>query len=225
MTSLTRFASGLSVGNPGPRPEQLITLYEFEGCPFCRKVREALTVLDLEAMILPCPKQGPRHRQALIERGGKAQFPYLVDPNTGTEMYESDRIVAYLFKQYGAGRRPLILLPGPHNTMSAMVSAMVRPISHGKQYVSARAPDKPLTLYSFEASPYCRFAREALSSLELEYHLINVGKGSANREAFVARSGRMMVPWLADPNTGAEMFESGDIVDYLYETYAQAGAR
>jgi glutathione S-transferase len=28
-----------------------------------------------------------------------------------------------------------------------------------------------------------------------------------------------MVPYLADPNTGREMFESAEIVEYLYETY------
>ena len=30
----------------------------------------------------------------------------------------------------------------------------------------------------------------------------------------------MMVPYLADPNTKTEMFESADIVRYLNETYA-----
>ena len=30
----------------------------------------------------------------------------------------------------------------------------------------------------------------------------------------------MMVPYLADPNTGTAMFESADIVRYLRETYA-----
>jgi glutathione S-transferase len=29
----------------------------------------------------------------------------------------------------------------------------------------------------------------------------------------------MMVPYLADPNTGQEMFESADIVRYLEQTY------
>jgi glutathione S-transferase len=29
-----------------------------------------------------------------------------------------------------------------------------------------------------------------------------------------------MVPWLVDPNTGTEMFESAAIVRYLNETYA-----
>jgi glutathione S-transferase len=49
--------------------------------------------------------------------------------------------------------------------------------------------------------------------------LHNVGKGSAKREAFVARSGKMMVPYLVDPNTGKEMFESADIAAYLEATY------
>jgi hypothetical protein len=29
----------------------------------------------------------------------------------------------------------------------------------------------------------------------------------------------MMFPYLADPNTGTEMFESADIVRYLVDTY------
>ena len=33
------------------------------------------------------------------------------------------------------------------------------------------------------------------------------------------RSGKMMVPFLTDPNTGREMFESADIVRYLNQTY------
>jgi hypothetical protein len=36
----------------------------------------------------------------------------------------------------------------------------------------------------------------------------------------VERSGKMMVPYLADPNTGTEMFESADIVAYLRRTYS-----
>ena len=66
------------------------------------------------------------------------------------------------------------------------------------------------TSYSFEPSPFCRIVREALCSLEIPYLLHNVAKGSPRREAFVARSGRMMVPWLVDPNTGIEMFIAGD---------------
>ena len=71
-----------------------------------------------------------------------------------------------------------------------------------------------------EASPFCRIVREKLCTLELPYRLHNVAKGSAQREAFVARSGKQLIPYLVDPNTGSEMFESADIVSYLERTYA-----
>lgn len=40
------------------RPVKALKLYEFQGCPFCAKVREAVTVLDLDVTFLPCPKGG-----------------------------------------------------------------------------------------------------------------------------------------------------------------------
>ena len=101
--TLARLASGFKVSRVGPRPEKLLELYEFENCPFCRKAREALSILDLDAKILPCPKNGPRYRPELTRRGGKAQFPYLVDPNSGVELYESKAIVRYLHHRYGVG--------------------------------------------------------------------------------------------------------------------------
>ena len=82
----------------------------------------------------------------------------------------------------------------------------------------SKRPAKPRELWSFEASPFCRIAREALCELELPYLLHNVGKDGEGRAAFVARSGKMMVPYLADPTTGKEMFESAAIRDYLYAT-------
>uniref|UniRef100_A0A804LVE4 GST N-terminal domain-containing protein n=1 Tax=Zea mays TaxID=4577 RepID=A0A804LVE4_MAIZE len=78
------------------RPEKPIEIYEFEGCPFCRKVREMVTVLDLDVLFYPCPKKGPTFRPKVLEMGGKKQFPYMVDPNTGVAMYESDDIIKYL---------------------------------------------------------------------------------------------------------------------------------
>ena len=127
--SLARVAAGMSVGRLGRRPDQPLALYEFESCPYCRKAREALTVLDLEAMIYPCPKGGPGYREELKRRGGKAQFPYLVDPNTGKEMYESDSIVAYLFQEYGEGGVPRMLSPGYFTDVSGMMASAIRPAS------------------------------------------------------------------------------------------------
>jgi glutathione S-transferase len=217
--SVARLGSGVSVGRLGPRPEQRLELYEFEACPYCRKVREALAILDLEAVIRPCPKGGPRFREELKRRGGKAQFPYLVDANTGKEMYESDEIVRYLWENYGQRPVPTLLSAGPLTDAGCMLASAAR-AGLGARYQPARPPEQLLELWSFESSPFCRIAREKLSSLEIPYVLHNVAKGSPSRAAFVERSGKMMVPYLVDPNTGTEMFESADIVRYLEETYA-----
>jgi glutathione S-transferase len=219
--TLARLGSGAQVGAPGPRPERRLQLFEFEACPFCRKVREALSILDLEAEIYPCPKRGPRFRAEVARRGGKQQFPWLVDPNGGVEMYESDAIVAYLFQRYGTGQPPLALTLAPLMAVSLPLASLLRPL-RGGFYRPARQPEKPLELWSYEASPFSRIAREKLCELELPYVLHNVARGSARRAAFVERSGKMMVPYLVDPNTGKEMFESADIARYLDLTYAIA---
>ena len=216
--TLIRGGSGVKVGALGERPERPLVLYEFEACPFCRKVREALTILDLEAEIRPCPKGGQRFRPELIERGGKAQFPYLVDPNSGKELYESDEIVRLLFTRYGDGRVPGLLAPGLLTNATAALASALRP-TQGARSEPSRAPEQSLELWSFEGSPFCRIVREKLCSLELPYLLHNVGKGSPRRAAFVDRSGKMMVPFLLDPNAGVEMFESADIVAFLQERY------
>ncbi len=218
LASALRGPSGLFTTNLGPRPEKRLELYEFEACPFCRKVREALTVLDLEADVYPCPKNGPRFREKVKAEGGKSLFPYLVDPNTEDAMYESDDIVSHLFRHYGAGSPSILLRLGPLTTASSSLASAVR-ATRGSRYRGRRAPEKPLELWSFEASPYCRIVREALSELEIPYALHNVGKHSPSRGAFVKRSGKMMVPYLVDGNTGADMFESKDIVSYLNDTY------
>jgi glutathione S-transferase len=101
-----------------------------------------------------------------------------------------------------------------------MLASGFRP-GFGARAEPSHAPAQPLELWSFEASPFCRIAREALCRLEIPYLLHNVGKNSPSRDAFVTRSGKMMVPYLADPNTGQEMFESADIVRYLDQTYRE----
>jgi glutathione S-transferase len=219
VTTVARGATGMSVGNIGVRPNKRLELYEFEACPFCRKVREALSILDLEADIYPCPKNAPRFRPGVVRRGGRAMFPYLVDPNTDEEMYESDDIVRYLFDRYGDGRVPKMLALGPITDLNSILAGLARP-GLGGYYRKAEQPRELLELYSFEASPFCRIVRERLCTLELPYVLHNVAKGSPGREAFVERSGKMQVPYLVDPNTGVEMFESADIVAYLDREYA-----
>jgi glutathione S-transferase len=194
-----RYFVGRYVGAIGPRPEKMLELYEYEACPFCRKVREALTMLDLEVLVRPTPRRGERYRPEATKRGGQKKFPLLFDPNEDLLLYESNDIVTHLYAR-------------------SFLASMMRP-TQGRAARTSRAPETPLELWSFELSPYCRRVRETLCELELPYVLHNVGKGSPRRPAFVERSGKQQVPYLEDPNTGTKMFESLDIVRYLEKTY------
>jgi glutathione S-transferase len=200
-------------------PEQPLEIYEFEVCPYCRIAREAMSALSLDPIVYPCPKGGSLFREKVKREGGRYQFPYLVDPNTGVSMYESADIVEYLFREYGDGRAPWFLKQRAFAVSTSMLASAFRP-TRGRHAVRSRQPEKLLELYSYEGSPFCRIAREALCELELPHRLHNVPRRSPDRDGFVAISGKMQVPYLLDPNTGIQMFESGDIRRYLYETYA-----
>ncbi|WP_287128366.1 glutathione S-transferase N-terminal domain-containing protein [Candidatus Cyanaurora vandensis] len=217
VATFARLGSSAWVGPLGLRPEQPLALYEFEACPFCRKVREALTILDLEVMVYPCPKGGTRYRPTAQTKGGKLLFPYLVDPNTDRAMYESDDIVRYLFTTYGDGNVPDIL-SNPLVMVGSGLATVVR-MGKGQDARPSRAPEQPLELWSYEASPFCRLVRETLCELEIPYLLHNVSRDSPSRPAFIQKVGKMQVPYLVDPNTGTAMFESVDIQQYLQRTY------
>lgn len=222
LATVARLGYAEQVGVLSPRPQKPVELYDFEACPFCRKVREALTVLDLDAIIYPCPKGGPRFREEVKRRGGKAQFPYLVDPNRGREMYESDDITRYLFATYGPGAVPFMLAAGPLTNATASTASIMR-LWRGSFYRRSTPPPVLLEWYSYEGSPFCCIVREVLCELEIPYLLHNVAKGSPKREALVKLAGKMQVPYLVDPNHNVAMFESADIVAYLQATYAQNG--
>lgn len=200
------------------RPSQPLVLYEFEACPFCKKVREACAILDLPVMFYPCPKDSPNFREEAIADGGKKMFPYLKDPNTGMSMYESDDIVQYLFNEYGDGEVPLTLGLGPVTSITAGLSLMGR-MGRGSTYRDAKAPEQPLELWSYEASPFCKVVRETMVELELPHLMINCARGSPKRQEMFEKKGLFQVPFLIDPNTGVEMFESAEIVEYLEATY------
>jgi glutathione S-transferase len=217
LSTVVRLGAGLSARPCAKQPEKLLELYEFEACPFCRKVREALTTFDLDAMIYPCPKNGTRFRPKAVALGGKASFPLLVDSNTKTQLYESLDIIAYLAKRYEAPSTPLLL--GPLATVSGGFASAMRG-SRGMRAIGSKAPAQPLELWSMEGSPFSRIVRERLCELEIPYVLHNVGKGSPKRPALVAKAGKMQVPYLVDANTGTAMFESAEIVRYLTATYA-----
>jgi glutathione S-transferase len=78
---------------------EALVLYNMEASPYCRKVRETLCELNLEYRVRNVAKRS-RRRPELVAEGGQMMVPYLLDPNTGTALYESEDIVAYLEKTY-----------------------------------------------------------------------------------------------------------------------------
>jgi len=235
-------------GTPFPnQPAKALKLYEFEGSPFCRRVREVITLLNLDVEIYPCPKGGQKYRQIVKAKGGKRQFPFLIDENTGDQLYESQQIIHHLFKHYGnTGKTPKKFSHYPklpYVSTLATVANAARGVWINQQIVDRPAPDELLELWSFEASPYTRLVREVLTELELPYILHNVSKErwqdmgpaalrlkpgkyiplpNGKREKVVEVMGRdIQVPYLVDPNTGVKMFESAKIVEYLKTQYGK----
>lgn len=238
--SALRGGLGILAEPAAQRPPALFELYEYEGCPYCRLVREALTELDLDAMIYPAPRGGERFRPRAEALGGKAQFPLFVDPNTGRQLYESGDIVRYLFATYAGRPLPMHWRTLELQKLGSGMAGLSR-WAAGTRARPSRAPEAPLELYSFEASPYARPVRERLCELEIPYVLRSSGRrtafdwvppglrdlfriparpGTLNRSVLLERAGRVSIPYLIDPNTGAGLAESADILAYLDETYA-----
>lgn len=231
------------------QPEKAIQLYDLEGCPFCRRVREVLTMLNLDVEVYPSPKNGTRFRPVAEEimksLGGRVNFPLLVDQNTGEKLQEPQVIIDYLFKTYGkSGKTPTKWQNLSKQPIAGKLVSGVR-LMHGLNAdatnINKSAPAQMLHLWSFEASPFSRLVRERLCELELPFVLHNVAKerwqdmgpavfrakpgpyvplaGGKREKELLNMQGRLQVPYLVDDNTGVQMFESKDIIRYLNRTY------
>lgn len=239
-TAASSFRSwnGTAASRTIEQPEQTLILFDREGCPECRFVREALTELNLNIMIAPCPKGG-RNIRKLKKESGSDKLPRLVDPNTDKHFSGRKTIIDYLFSTYRGAPAPKRYEDNFLNNLTSSIASAVR-LNAGSTSRKAKPAELPLTLYSFESSPFSRPVRELLCELELPYLLINLGKQqrsdmgpaklrftlkpyrplpNSKRDAFFKQHGNVQVPYLVDPNTGIEMFESADILDYLRKQY------
>jgi hypothetical protein len=217
--SAIRGWSGGSVGALGARPEQRLVLFEKEACPYSRLVREAMSILDLDCEMKPCPDGEGVHRAELSALSGKEQVPFLVDPSKGTALSESSEIIAYLFATYGAGPVPPTLR-GPLAIKTSQIASKLRG-HRGNEKEPARRPALPLELYGYEAGAHTRIVREALSSMGLPWICQNRAQHSPRRFALEAELGPLAFPYLRDPNTGRSHRESDVIVGYLTATYGR----
>ena len=79
-----------------------LTLYQFHTCPYCVKVRRAVTrlALPIESRDIRADRA---FREELVEGGGKGQVPCLRIEEDGGEvrwMYESFDIIRYLEERF-----------------------------------------------------------------------------------------------------------------------------
>jgi hypothetical protein len=196
------------------RPTEPLTIIDAQDAN-SRKIREAVCILDMDTIFKPCAEGG-----MTLKNNSKTadQIPYMIDPNNGTEMTDADEIVAYLFRNYGDNKIPLILRKGPINDLTAKVGMAPRK-DKGTTYTGSKRPEQPLEYWAYEASPFCAVVREVLSELEIPHLMKTVARGSTKREELFAKRGHFQAPYLEDPNTGVAMFESTAIIEYLYKTY------
>lgn len=219
-----------SVLQEAPRPNKPLILYEYDASPYCKRVREMINLLDLNVEYRPCPGTREGFSNELFERTGRRTVPFLIDENTGVEMFESSDQIEYLLKTYGPtdtdsyDRKALwpITFEGFSLYTSISVALLLNMPGARRQgnALPANEQMKPLELWGYECSPFVRPVREKLSTLCLPHVMISCSRGSSNRDKLIERTGvKFQVPFLVDPNTGVEMFEGPEIVDYLEAVY------
>ena len=217
--TVVRAGSGGRVTSVGPRPADTLIVYEMENCPFSRLVREALSELDLDAVIKPCPPGEERHRTELQELTGRQTVPYLIDRGLGIALHESARIVRHLFTHYGSGRVPFRFAQP-----ALWTSKLASQLRGGKRAYEAPAarPVFPLELWNYEGSPYCRLVREQLDAHGLSYVSHNLARQSPRRAAFLECFGKLQFPCLYDPNVERSLFETESILEHVRSLYLEA---
>lgn len=209
-------------------PANPLKLYEFESCRNCKKVREALCILDIDVEVYPCPIGGPTYRTELKSEYGVSSYPFLIDPNTDESLSNSDDIVEYLFETYGGNQQiPYFLRRGSWLTTLSTTLASLSRSNRGRTFDPtstfsiSKKPLVPLVLWGYEASPFSKIVRERLSELEIPYLLRTCSRGSRKRQMMFERTGGyFQAPFLEDPNNDSSLFESGDILRYLDKMYS-----
>merc|ERR1711871_45134 len=203
----------------GARPRKPLVLYSTESSGECRAVREAMTALDLIVEIRPCPGLKGWSDTLATATIGKRTTPYLVD-NNGMFKFNgpgSKDIIDHLFDAYGPGKDS-----AERKRFKGSGSG------GGKLNKFARVDNqamKPITLYGWEGASFVTPVKQKLDELGLAYIFVNCASGSGNRKLLTSRTKTFQVPYIEDPNTKVNMFESKEIVKYLQSTYTTSVAQ
>lgn len=83
------------------------------------------------------------------------------------------------------------------------------------------ADEPAITLYRLQACPYCERVVRVLNAYDLDYDSRFVEPMHSERDVVKRLSGKRTVPAIVDERTGVTMSESGNIVEYLENTYGE----
>jgi anaphase-promoting complex subunit 7 len=179
-----------------PRPQKPLILYSYEGNQFCRLVREVLTELDLPYQLRSAGKGSPRRQEELakLTDGGSTMCPYLVDPNTQTNMAESADIIRYLYKTYALWTPPYELLRFTSDFMLPLISPVFQALAPFQAQMSSSDATKvdddleeamtqieqdieqhPVVIYTYQLSPFSLEAKALLDNLGIDYKEVSLG--------------------------------------------------
>lgn len=82
-----------------------LSLYHFDSCPYCARVRRALKHLELEVELKDIHRD-PAALADLVEAMGRQTVPVLRIEDGDVWMPESADIIRFLYERFGEGRTP-----------------------------------------------------------------------------------------------------------------------
>lgn len=111
------------------------------------------------------------------------------------------------------------------NVLSSVLTSTAATWRGAARLRRATLPAERPVLYDIESSPFCRLVREAATALHLDLDIRPCPKGGTRyREEAERLGGKQQFPLLIDSNTGVVLYESADIVTYLFKTYGNCPA-
>ncbi len=81
----------------------MLTLHQLERCPWCAAVRQAILNVGIESYTIVNVPHEREKRTTVVDLTGQPRVPVLVDGDT--VLWDSRRIVRYLYATYGGSER------------------------------------------------------------------------------------------------------------------------
>lgn len=81
-----------------------------------------------------------------------------------------------------------------------------------------------LTLYYKPSCPFCHRVLQMAENLKVELTLKDVSEDEKAHAELIEKGGMDQVPYLVDDEKNIDMYESGDIIEYIRDNYANKDA-